>query len=104
MFFSSRMLKTKHTNKMKTYGEITLKAGFNLKNETIKILKKNNILFTKVKHYVISPYEKQRYKPQYVGQEIWVKLQRNENVVLTQTDYEAFKDANQLENLIQRFL
>jgi hypothetical protein len=89
---------------MKTHGEITFDAGFNLKNEIVKLLNNNNILFTKVRHYVVSPYEKQRYKPEHVGQEIWVKLQRNENVVLTQTDYEAFKDANQLDNLIERFL
>ncbi len=89
---------------MKTHGEITFDAGFNLKNEIVKLLNNNNILFTKVRHYVVSPYEKQRYKPEHAGQEIWVKLQRNENVVVTQTDYEAFKDANQLDNLIERFL
>ena len=89
---------------MKTHGEITFDAGFNLKNEIVKLLEQNNILFTKVRHYVVSPYENQRYSPEYVGQEIWVKLQRNENVVVTQTDYEAFRDANQLDNLIDRFL
>jgi hypothetical protein len=90
---------------MKTHGEITFDAGFNLKNEIVKLLNNNNILFTKVRHYVVSPYEKQRYKPEYAGQEVWVKLQNyTKSVVLTQTDYETFKDANQLDNLIERFL
>ena len=42
------------------------------RKELIDTLKQNRVEFTKVRFYHKSPYQKARYKPEYVGWEAWV--------------------------------
>lgn len=46
------------------------------------------ISFKVTKFFISSPYEKARYNPEYVGQELWLKDKHNDSVCITQTNYE----------------
>ena len=77
---------------MKAYGVTTFEAGFNLKHELIKRLNNMDIKVVSIKHYLSSPYQAKRYKPEYVGQECWVKVlgSMSHSVCVTQTDYDSY--------------
>lgn len=57
---------------METLGRKTFNNGYNLKTEVENILKKNGIGYKRIVHKVEDPYEKRRYKPEYVGQCCWI--------------------------------
>jgi len=42
------------------------------KETIVNTLKENNISFSKVKFFKESPYQKNRYKKEYVGWETWI--------------------------------
>ena len=42
------------------------------RQELIDELKANNVKFTKLRFYKVSPYQKKLYKPEYVGWEAWI--------------------------------
>lgn len=45
-----------------------------LKDKVISLCKKYNIKYERIKYYAQSPYQKRRYKPEYVGEEVWLKV------------------------------
>ena len=75
---------------MKNYGEITFEKGFNLKRETSDRLTKMGLPFKSIKHYISSPYQANRYKPEFIGQEVWIRTERHKNTIcFTQTDFDC---------------
>ena len=88
---------------MKTYGRTTFENKFNLKNEIIYLLNNNNILYKKITHNIESNYQKNRFKPQFVGQEVWVKNINNQNIVITQELYDECKFSNNFELITLMF-
>lgn len=74
---------------MKTKGEQAFENGFDLKKEVANRLNKMNLEFKSIKHYVISPYQNNRYKPEFVGQEVWITTKKHKNTIcFTQEDFE----------------
>ena len=64
-------------------------VGFNLKTEVIKVLADADIKVKNIKHYIESPYMKERYRVEFVEQEVWVKNLRGENICITQSMFES---------------
>lgn len=55
-----------------TLGRKTFNDGYNLKDEVTAIMDKNGIKYTKVVHHIEDPYDKRRYRPEFVGQSVWI--------------------------------
>ena len=81
-----------HKGNMKT--DMNFEWGIKMNREKfIQELKKENISFTKVRFYKISPYQKRRYKPKYVGWEAWIYNNNTmHGIAITQEDFETNKD------------
>lgn len=54
-------------------GDGICKPGETFKDVILRLLKKYNINYDKIKYYKISPYQKRRYKPEFWGEEVWIK-------------------------------
>lgn len=78
-------------------GIMSFANGFNLKNEIEDLLIKNSIEFKKIKFFKESKYQKNRFKKEFVGQEVWVTAKNNEKICITQDLYEECKNDNNLE-------
>lgn len=59
-------------DKVLTLGRKSYNEGYNLKDEVKAILDKNGISYRSLRHMVEDPYEKRRFKPEYVGQCVWI--------------------------------
>jgi len=63
------------------------------REKLIKELKKEKISFLKVRFFKESPYQKNRYKPEYVGWEAWIYKENYPcGYVITQEAYENNKE------------
>ena len=63
------------------------------RKQIIQELRERNIAFTKIRFYKKSPYQKRRYKPKYVGWEVWIySSNMPTGYVITQEDYEKNKE------------
>ena len=75
-----------------TKGQKSFNDGFNLKNEIQNEIDKRNFkVLPKLIHHIESPYQKRRYKPEFVGQEVWVyreKVGDKFSTLITQEDWE----------------
>ena len=69
---------------MKSYNN-----GFNLKKEVIAELTKLGLPLPKFRFYIESPYQKKRYKNEYVGQELWVIYKGTYNNLILQEDWQS---------------
>ena len=58
--------------KVETLGRKTYKEGYNLRSEVKAILDKNGIKYHSIVLKVEDPYEKKRFKPEFVGQCVWI--------------------------------
>lgn len=78
-----------------TRGIESFNKGFNLKEAISELLKKNKIEYKRIVFYKESPYQKKKYKKEFVGQEVWVMDKNDENICITQDLYEdALRDQN----------
>jgi len=66
---------------------------------TKNLLNKEKQAYKIIKFYTSSPYQKKRYKPEFVGQEVWVKTPRSESVCITQDDFEHCDKINDFETI-----
>lgn len=48
--------------------------GCTLKEQVLNLCKKHNIEYERIRYYKQSPYQKARYAPEYVGEEVWLKV------------------------------
>lgn len=85
------------TTKRLTHGRKTYEEGFNMKTYVQKMLKRLGVE-AKLRHYVEDPYQKNRFKPEYVGQCVWIypyktvggiRLKEHCGILLRQEDLEA---------------
>ena len=58
--------------KNETLGRKTYNEGYNLKDEVKKLLDKNGIKYHSIVLKIEDPYEKRRFKPEFVGQCVWI--------------------------------
>ena len=87
----------------KTKGENSFNNGFNLRKEIEKLLNNEKQIYKITKFHKSSPYQKNRYKPEFVGQEVWVKTAYSDVIVVTQDDFEHCKKINDFEMIILKF-
>jgi hypothetical protein len=75
-----------------THGQTTFNNGFNLKTEIQKEIDKHNFkLLPKLIHHIESPYQKRRFKAEFVGQEVWIyrkKIGDMFGVLISQEDWQ----------------
>jgi len=72
-----------------TKGMISFNNGFNLKDEVLKEINKRNFKqLPKLRFHIESPYQKKRYKSQFVFQEVWVFIKGNPPILIEQESWE----------------
>jgi len=80
-------MKTKNNGttaaQVETLGRKTYDQGYNLKDEVKTIMDKNGIKYHSIVHKIEDPYEKRRFKPEFVGQCVWIY--QNEKRLLSGT-------------------
>ena len=70
------------------------------REELIIELRANNIQFKKIRFHKQSPYQKRRYKPEYIGWEAWIYTGNDPfgcGFLITQEDWESRDKPNILE-------
>lgn len=45
-----------------------------LKDQILTLCKRHGVEFDRIRYYKQSPYQKHRYKAEYVGEEVWLKV------------------------------
>lgn len=44
------------------------------KEKIIALCKKHGVKYDKIRYYKESPYQKRRYRKEYIGEEVWLKV------------------------------
>lgn len=86
---------------MKTKGQLSFENGFNLKTEILEVLNENKVPFTKIIHHISSPYQKTRYKPEFIEQECWIYQSDVSNrTVVTEDMFNNLRNKKEILNYL----
>jgi hypothetical protein len=78
-----------------TKGQLSFNNGFSLKNEVIKEINKTNYkILPKLIFHIESPYQKRRFKSEYIEQEVWVKFKGSRSILITQNGWNNLEYKN----------